>query len=282
MIKQWIAVGALAACSLANAFAPQSGTWVVTSELNGKPGRGLAIDVQDKILVMQMYAYDASGNATFYLTNGALINNQYTGTLNKYRGGRYLGSGDRSGQDNGNDGTVSIRFESGTKGYISFPGEAEKEISRFKFAYSTSPESLKSLWLFTPLNSLTPQSDLVDLTDVSAPSQYGTGMVSTTDGRFGCENIVSGPNAGAVICVKLTAAGQLARVYMFKYSVNDGEGASGPNTTTVNELLIVRRLTDSSDMGTGILLKDTEVKTPLNLSILRDALEQASRTPIVQ
>lgn len=278
MIKQWIAIGTLAACSVAHAFAPQSGTWVVTSELNGKPGRGLAIDVQNKTLVMQMYAYDASGNATFYLTSGTLDNNQYTGTLNKYRGGRYLGSGDRSGQDNGNDGMVSIRFESGTKGYISFPGEAEKEISRFNFAYNTSPESLKSLWLFTPLNSATPQSDFVDLTEVGAPAEYGSGMVSTTDGRFGCENIISGPNAGSVICVKLTTAGQLARVYMFKYSVNDGEGASGPNTTTVNELLIVRRLTNSSDAGTGIILKDTEVSPTLNPSILRDALDQASRT----
>jgi len=129
ILKKFAVVGALLGTSLAYAFAPQTGTWIMTSEVNGKPGRGLAIDVQDNTLVMQMYAYDASGNATFYMTSGTLANDRYSAPLNKYRGGRYLGSGDLSGKEDGSAGTVSIRFESGTKGYITLPGEAEKEIS---------------------------------------------------------------------------------------------------------------------------------------------------------
>jgi len=125
ILKKIAVVGALLGTSLAYAFAPQTGTWIMTSEVNGKPGRGLAIDVQDNTLVMQMYAYDASGNATFYMTSGTLVNDRYSAPLNKYRGGRYLGSGDLSGKEDGSAGTVSMRFVSGTKGFITLPGEAE-------------------------------------------------------------------------------------------------------------------------------------------------------------
>ena len=36
-------------------FTPQAGTWVVSSEVDGKPGRGLAIDVQGNTFFMQVY-----------------------------------------------------------------------------------------------------------------------------------------------------------------------------------------------------------------------------------
>lgn len=280
MLKKWIAIGALLGSSLAQAYMPQSGTWVVTSELNGKPGRGLAIDVQNQTLVMQMYAYDASGNATFYLTSGAYKNNQYSGTLNKYRGGRYLGSNERIGQDNGNDGVVSMRFESGTKGYIKFPGEAEKEISRFNFGYDTSPQSLFGIWLFTPLGTSTPRSDVVKLEKLTPASNYGTGFVMSADNRFGCENVTSGPNAGLVVCIKFNVANRTEQVYYFDYKVNDGEGYTGTSPATASNLLIVRRLTTSNADGTGITFKDSESTLPADPEALRQAFESVVSEPI--
>lgn len=277
MLKKWIAIGALLGSSLAQAYMPQSGTWVVTNELNGKPGRGLAIDVQGQTLVMQMYAYDASGNATFYLTSGAYKNNQYSGTLNKYRGGRYLGSNERIGQDNGNDGVVSMRFESGTKGYIKFPGEAEKEISRFNFNYDNSPQSLFGIWLFTPLDSATPRADFVKLEKLATGSGYGTGFAATSDYRFGCENITSGPNAGLVLCLKLNAANRSEQVYYFDYKVNDGEGYTGTAPETANKLLVVRRLTTINNDGTGIIFKSEAAADP---EALRQAFAEIAAQPV--
>ena len=279
MWKQWLVAGALAGTGLAQAFTPQTGTWVVTSELNGKPGRGLAIDVQDKTLALQMYAYEANGSATFYQTSGPLVDNQYTGTLNKYRGGRYLGSGDRTGVDNGNEGVVKMRFESGTKGYVTFPGEPEKEISRFQFAYGPNAQSLVGLWLLTPLTSATPQSDFVTLDTYLGASDSGTGMVGTRDGRFGCDNLVRGHNAGWVLCVKLNQANQLARSYFFKYMVNDGEGLTGKNSEPAGDLLIVRRLTDDRGDGLGIMFKSAEDQgsdEAVDPTVLRQVLEQTA------
>lgn len=282
MLKKWMALGCLVGASMAHAFVPQTGTWVVSEELNGKPGRGLAIDVQDTTLVMQMYAYDASGNATFYLTSGTINNNQYSGALNKYKGGRYLGSGDRSGQDAGNDGVVSMRFESGTVGYIKFPGEAEKQISRFNFAYGANPQSLKGAWLFASGNDNASSSDIVGLVKDIGPTSYGTGTVTTQDGRFACENMVRGPNAGRVVCVKLNASGALTRIFAFYYSVNDGEGWAGPTATTANDMLFVRRITNANIKGTGIFHRSGEVQDAIDPEVLREALEQAASEPLPQ
>ncbi len=279
ILKKFAVVGALLGTSLAYAFAPQTGTWIMTSEVNGKPGRGLAIDVQDNTLVMQMYAYDASGNATFYMTSGTLANDRYSAPLNKYRGGRYLGSGDLSGKEDGSAGTVSMRFVSGTKGFITLPGEAEKEISRFNFAYGFDPQGLKGIWLLSPLNSTTPISDFVRLERTLAPTQDGNGLVTTAEGTFGCEYQVKGTAAGAVVCAKVTVTGRLQYGYQFNYSVNDGEGYYVSPSSQVY-LATMRRLTDRAGTGTGIVLKsethDEAAAPAIDPNLLRLAIESVA------
>lgn len=277
MFKKILATAAIAVTGLAHAYTPQTGTWIVSSELNGKPGRGLAIDVQGTTLVMQMYAYDASGNSTFYLTSGTIADHKYSGTLNKYRGGRHLGSGDLSGQEIGNDGVVSMRFLSGTKGYIKFPNEAEKEISRFNFSYSSSPDSLKGIWLLTSIGSISNQADFVKLEMAMDATSTGSGMVATKDYRFACENIVKGALSGTVLCIKLSASGTLSRGYNFIYSVNDGEGVSGPASAPSNDALVVRRLTNIAADGTGVVIKNSDASEALNPEVMRAAFEQAAQ-----
>ncbi len=114
-------------------FTVQNGTWIVTSEVDGNPGRGMAIDVQDGILVMQVYNYESSGQPTFHLSFGAMTGNQYSGTLTRYRNGRYYGSGPLDGVEDAVVGNVSINFDSAATGTIQFPGEAPVAISRFNF-----------------------------------------------------------------------------------------------------------------------------------------------------
>jgi hypothetical protein len=259
-LKKTIAAALLlAGVSLTHAFAPQAGTWVVNSELNGAPGRGLAIDVQNNTLVMQMYAYESSGNATFYMTSGTMANDQYTGALMSYKGGRYLGSGPRSGSEAGNAGTVKFRFTSGITGFITLPGETEQAISRFNFGYGAVPSSLVGAWTLVSLGSEGMVGDAVQLTKNIGPSSGGNGLVTTADGLFGCEHQTSGAAAGLVMCVKITSGGTLTRGYVFAYSVNEGEGFSQRSGTGAEQQLQVRRFTTPSGNLTGIVYKTDEV-----------------------
>ena len=61
-----VLVAALQPAWAARNFTPQAGTWIVSSELNGEPGRGLAIDVQGNTFFMQVFGYEKNGEATFF------------------------------------------------------------------------------------------------------------------------------------------------------------------------------------------------------------------------
>lgn len=230
-------------------------------ELNGKPGRGLVVDVQNGVLSLQMYAYEQSGRPTFYLATGNLIDNRLTTELKHYEGGRYFGSGERTGVEKGSAGLVTVRFVDGMNGFITFPGEAEKPISRFNFGYAPVPESLKGIWFFNKYSpALGWQVDVPMLTTVLPATPTGSGVVLSSDRLFACEHIVRGELAGVVVCAKYISAGSsaLQHVYLFKYSVHDGEGDWYPYNGSAPYGLYTRRIGTEQQL-TGLVRKAGEV-----------------------
>lgn len=285
MLKKIVVATALLGVSATYAMMPQTGTWSVTGESKGKPGRGFGIDVQNDTLVMQMYAYDASGAPTFYLTAGKISNNTYTGVLNKYRGGRYFGSGDISGIEDGNAGTVTMRFVSGTEGFIKFPNEPEKAISRFTFAYTLAPESLRGIWTLVAISRTSAAFDKVDyftLEKTIAGSGYGTGAIASADYQYTCENLTRGPNAGLTMCLKFSANGSVIRANYFNLSINEGEGVAGTSGASANDPLFAKRITNTSGVATGIRFKssiaaadDSEIDPAQIVHAMQSAAENA-------
>ncbi len=114
-------------------IAPQSGTWVISEERNGKPGRGMGIDIQDGLLFMQVYNYRQTGEPTFHTALGTLHENTVTAPLYFYEGGRFFGSEQRDGHEAGSPGNVVITFTSRSTGTIQFPGEPTKAMQRFDY-----------------------------------------------------------------------------------------------------------------------------------------------------
>lgn len=112
-------------------FTPQAGTWMVSSELDGKPGRGLAIDVQGNTFFMQVFGYEKNGDATFYTATGQLDGTSITAPLVRYTGGRSFGSEARDGMEDSSPGDVTVSFSNGLKGSVQFPGEAPAAMERF-------------------------------------------------------------------------------------------------------------------------------------------------------
>ena len=112
-------------------FTPQAGTWVVSGEVDGKPGRGLAIDVQGNTFFMQVFGYEKDGDATFYTATGQMDGNSVTAPLVRYTGGRSFGSGARDAVEDSSPGQVTVSFRNGLAGTVQFPGEAPVAIARF-------------------------------------------------------------------------------------------------------------------------------------------------------
>ncbi|MDR0227255.1 MAG: hypothetical protein LBI66_12635 [Burkholderiaceae bacterium] len=253
MFKKALATAILLGCGLAHAFMPSNGTWVVTSELNGEPGRGLAIDAQNGTLVLQMYGYEPGSQPTFYMSSGRLSNNRFSASLMRYRGGRYLGSGPMTGVADRDMGQVSLRFTSGVSGFITLPGEPEVAISRFNFGYPATADSLRGTWALTSFGSEGVRVQDGYLIRYLAPTRDGNGLMATDDGLFACEHQVRGALAGEVLCVLNNTAGQLERSYRFVYSVNDGEGESRTYGDRPAQTLFAKRLTTPQGDRTGIV-----------------------------
>lgn len=275
LLSRFLATAATLWALSAQAFGPQAGTWIVSAELDGKPGRGMAIDVQNDTFVMQMYAYESSGHPTFYLAVGTLSNNQVVAPLTRYEGGRFLGSAPRSGVPAGNPGSVRMRFTSGITGFVTFPGEPERAMHRANFAYPFAQSSLRGVWSFNSLGSMGLTAEAVQLTTSAGSTSGGNGILATSDGRFGCEHQTSGELAGGVLCVKLNSSGQVQRAYFFVYSVNEGEGTMQSVGVADDQLLSVRRLTTPSGVGTGIVIKEAAA-SPADLGQLQQRLAETA------
>ena len=281
MLKHAVTAALLAMTGMAHAFVPQGGTWVITDELNGKPGRGFAIDVQNDTVVMQVYAYESSGQPTFYMATGRLDNDNVVNTLlGRYEGGRYLGSGDRSGVERGSPGNVRIRFVSGTLGYITLPGEQEKQIKRFQFGYDNTPQALLGLWSVVYADEAgRMEHDPMELTRVSEGSSYSNGMAVSYDGLFACEQLIRGNDAGKTQCIKFrsSTSTQTVRSFWMNWSVNTGEGDWRNTASSGNGAVYANRLMQNSGRITGILRKapaDAHEEQVNNDVALRAALEQ--------
>jgi len=174
-ILLWLAAIAfsLAAPIAAHAFQPESGMWIVSDELDGKPGRGFNLDVQGDTLVLSFYGYLPSGAAQWYLTSGTIKDDKFTGSLATYEGGMAFGAGRRqSAHQIGSAGQVSIAFKTASTGTITLPGEAAKNITRFNFNRPTPPDA--------PIGSYTLAKVLVMYTDGSVLDSTAFGDFSAT------------------------------------------------------------------------------------------------------
>lgn len=274
MLKKLTAAALLLGAGAAYAYMPQAGTWVMNTEVNGKPGRGLSIDVQNNVLVMQMYAYENNGKATFYLATGNVVNNQVSAELKYYEGGRYFGSGDRSGTEKGSAGQVKIRFVDGTNGFITFPGEAEKAITRFNFGYPAVPDSLKGAWFFTTYSPTQGwQVKVPVFTTVGSATTNGNGAVVSSDGKFACEHQVRGILAGEVICTSLGSTP--ADGYSFRYSVHDGEGDWFPRGGSTGYGFYARRMIQPNGDMTSLFRNDEVALSPEAQASIAAAINEA-------
>lgn len=239
------------------AISPQTGTWVITDELNGEPGRGIALDIQGNTLVMQVYAYKADGTSAFYLSAGQLSeDNRYEASLNEYQGGRFFGSQPLSGREVGSVGNVKLRFVNGITGYIQFPGEPERAFHRYQFKYGANPESLLGYWVTTATASstLATAGGSFHLTKTLPASSTGTGIASNTAGTLACE---FQRNANSVVICVNHIAGRPIRAYAFKVSVNEGFGVTYTTTSTgaqlgQSEVLTVKRLLTRGNQVVGL------------------------------
>ncbi|WP_395027449.1 hypothetical protein [Comamonas odontotermitis] len=239
-------------------FTPQAGTWVISDELDGKPGRGLAIDVQGNTFFMQVFGYEKNGDATFYTATGQMEGNNITVPLKRYQGGRSFGGGAQDAVEDGSPGSVTVSFDNGLQGTVQFPGEAKVAIERFQmksaeFEMRYTEKGMRRVFLIGTFDAEAQHHFFSELT-IGNSGVAGEGMVmslhteaNANRQRLSCEKLTgrdaysckSNESAGAVREVQLNVAntdvygtvdllkdGVLHRLSMNGIAVSGGGGVS--------------------------------------------------------
>jgi hypothetical protein len=96
-----------------------------------EPGSGFGLDYQNGTLIVEVYSYLQAGAAQWYLSAGPVVNNVYTGTLDKYTGGQCISCAFVAPTLVGNDGMITITFTSPTTATVDLPGGRHFQIQRF-------------------------------------------------------------------------------------------------------------------------------------------------------
>ncbi len=118
--------------AVGSAFAPVPGVWWNKDE----PGSGFGLDYKDGTLLVEVYSYLAGGASQWYLAAGALTNNVFTATLDKYVNGQCVSCVYKAPSLSGNDGTITITFTSPMTATADLPGGRHISIQRF---FQTAP-----------------------------------------------------------------------------------------------------------------------------------------------
>jgi len=212
MFKKNLLAAALLGCGAANAFMPQNGTWAVPAELDGTPGRGFYVDVQNNIMHMSIFTYEEDGRPVFYTAAGEIKadeNGQYvfTAALEYNQNGPGLRE---TGQvTNGervearSPGNVTLRFSSTGTGRIRLPGATQDlEVARYNFGYTErTADSLLGAWAFGHPHGNHSHVWAAEFLRKAPATATGSGVAQRSNGQSGCEYQTSGAYANRLLCV---------------------------------------------------------------------------------
>jgi len=111
----------------ASGITPAAGVWWNKNE----SGSGFGFDYQNGTLIVEVYSYLPAGASQWYLAAGAVTNNVFSATLDKYTGGQCISCVYKAPASSGNDGQITITFTSPTTATADLPGGRHIQIERF-------------------------------------------------------------------------------------------------------------------------------------------------------
>lgn len=196
-------------------ISPHIGTWAIDEEVNGKPGRGFQIDVQNDILVLYFYGYEETGESTFWLAAGKIPvgSNEVTADLGAYEGGMAFGDPIKNAVYLGSRGQVTIRFEGFRWGEICLPNEACKAISAFNFGFENSASELLGTWLVHTVKHSTGANNGLTVTFNDVYDPPDPGVIDRADGYTTLSNDDGTQVSANVSCEKLVEPGENGYAY---------------------------------------------------------------------
>jgi hypothetical protein len=124
---------------------PQTGYWWNSSE----SGRGFTVEVQNGVMYLAAYMYDAAGNPVWYLASGAMSDPAvFEGEWTQYSNGQTLGGSYQApALSNANVGPVTLQFADNANATLTLPDGREIPFQRFIFGGGSGAAPAAGAWL---------------------------------------------------------------------------------------------------------------------------------------
>lgn len=204
------------------AFEARTGHWWNAAE----SGRGFNIDIQNGVLVVTIFNYEADGDSEWYISSGSLTNGgrNFSGTLDKYRNGQCISCAYKAPTGLGNDGAISISFTSETTAVLTLPGGRTTQIVPYDFGFGGPPNGLLGEWVYF-YDIISTFAERFNFNVLGGATSTGTGTASDLAHSAICEYKSSGSLVGYVFCVDFNSdLTVVENQYHYRWSINEGYG----------------------------------------------------------
>jgi hypothetical protein len=256
---------------------PVDGLWGLDSELNLAVGRAFNFELTGNILVATMYTYNAQRAPTFYTAAGVLDGtNRMIGTLAEPQGGTCLGCAPTSGSLLSIPGTVTFEFTTSTTGFVTLPGEVRKAMRKGAIAWPVAPNGLRGVWVFTSMSTTSSQpiatADVAILNTLLGATSGGSGLVASANGRYGCEQQITGVRAGQVFCLLLGTSAVFDKAATSYWWGDNMDGVWKYTSINATDLFTAKRII--SPNGDTLDLKSAEASDTAMQQRLFDTMQR--------
>jgi hypothetical protein len=216
------------------AFTPRTGHWYNPAE----NGTGYNIDIQDGQMVVTVYSYKTNGDSEWYIATGPMTGGQssFVGTLGKIRNGPCISCAYVPANAAGNDGTITITFQSETSATVFKPGGRVSNIQPLNFGFGDPPTALLGEWVFVEVIGGAYFADHYKYTQVIAGTSTGNGIAADFANYASCEYQTSGSFIGYVLCFHWSSSSYTTVVdqYQFKLGLDQTFSGTWVSPTTLN------------------------------------------------
>lgn len=229
-------ISLVALADVPDVWYPEDGTW----RNPAAPGRNFKIDVQDDVLILNVFGYKANGAAVWYQAANGWIEHQATqtkvfnATLNEYKDGQCVGCPYTKPVLVGpNGGSITITFTGQSKAFVNWEGD-KFNIERSSVVVGKPPRNWLGTWIAIFKITSSSFSDFMKFTEELGPTKT-PGSVGVVVGMGEYDDPVAlecfeGAEAGALEdqCIVTVLDGdtsELEDIYMItSFGVNNAEG----------------------------------------------------------
>ncbi len=202
-------------------------------------GRGMNVDHQNDVMVVDFYGYNSDGSAQWHQASGKTsfdkntLKITFSAPMLRYRNGQCL-TCNYSGApvSDGDDGTINITFLSPTQAEVTLPGGGKTIMTPYYFGINRGAKGMAGGWIFSYLKDN--KFNYANMFFSEKITENGVDIIFSSDGKFACSTEVNTKN-NLMVCFEINNSNRIVtyfRAYLAPDKTYYGIASENQNFTS--------------------------------------------------